>query len=322
MTDQWGQVQGTRSIIRKDRDAAPKLSKVITRRPGEMGDTPTLVNLDTNDVTLGSVVEKPRKQGTSPYIKVNYKKSKQLKFALRELPDYCKMPFDAGPYSGEGGPPAEGGGKSGDNNSWTAVFNINKDERAALLGLDKRFMECAWSMKELMYPTKAGSKKGYNQENFEEKFVTRLKAGDEEKGYQDAIKVFVEHRGGQRNEDGSEYKGPDIWKVKLHDDGQTVSKPVKGDIYDLKEGAAVVPVLKVNRGMYIMPAQYGVKFTLDSAFVITNLCETKESMPTLDRVNVAEDPAPEHVGEEEEYEGEGEGEAPDLSAAQPEAGNP
>ena len=175
MTDQWGQVQGTRSIIRKDRDAAPKLSKVITRRPGEMGDTPTLVNLDTNDVTLGSVVEKPRKQGTSPYIKVNYKKSKQLKFALRELPDYCKMPFDAGPYSGEGGPPAEGGGKSGDNNSWTAVFNINKDERDALLGLDKRFVECALPMKDQMYPAKAGSKKATSQDAFEDKFISRLK---------------------------------------------------------------------------------------------------------------------------------------------------
>ena len=57
MTDQWGQVQGTRSIIRKDRNAAPKLSKVITRLAGEKGDTPTLVNLNLDDVTLGSVIE-------------------------------------------------------------------------------------------------------------------------------------------------------------------------------------------------------------------------------------------------------------------------
>ena len=316
MTDQWGQVQGTRSIIHKN--TAPKLSKVITRQPGEKGSCPTLVNLDLDDVTLGGVIEKPRKQGTSPFIKVNHK-NQQLRFALRELPDYCKMPFDAGPYSGEGGP-AEGGGKGGDNNSWTAVFNINKDERDALLALEKRFVQCAGPLKDQMYPAKAGSKKATSQDAFEDKYTTRLKAGDEEKGYQDGIKVFVEHR--THNEEGQEIKGPDIWKVKLLEDGQTVSKPVKGDITDLKAGAAVVPEIEVRRGMYVMPAQYGVKFTLTSAFVITNLCETKESMPTLDRVNVAADPAPEHVGEEEEYEGEAEADAPDLSAAQPEAGNP
>lgn len=315
MSDQWGQVQGTRSIIHKDRDAAPRLSKMITAIPGEKRNT--LVNLDLEDVTLGNVIEKPRKQGTSPFIKVNYKKNQQLKFALRELPDYCKMPFDAGPYSGEG---REGGGAAGDNSSWTAVFNINKEERNALLGLDKRFVQCALPLKDQMYPAKAGSKKATSQDAFEDKYTTRLKAGDEEKGYQDSIKVFVEHR--THNEEGQPIKGPDIWKVKLLEDGQTVSKPVKGDITDLKAGAAVAPVLKVNRGMYIMPAQYGVKFTLESAFVITNLCDTKETMPSLDRVNVAADPAPEHVGEEEEYDGEAEAEAPDLSAAQPEAGNP
>jgi len=169
-----------------------------------------------------------------------------------------------------------------------------------------------------MYPAKAGSKKATSQDAFEDKYTTRLKAGDEEKGYQDGIKVFVEHR--THTDDGQAVKGPDIWKVKLLEDGQTVSKPVKGDISDLKAGAAVAPVLKVNRGMYIMPAQYGVKFTLESAFVITNLCDTKEAMPSLDRVNVAADPAPEHVGEEEEYEGEAG--APDLSAAGADAGNP
>ena len=47
-------------------------------------------------------------------------------------------------------------------------------------------------------------------------------------------------------------------------------------------------------------------------------------MPSLDRVNVKAEPAAEHLGEGEAYEAgyeEGE-EAPDLSAAQPEAGNP
>ena len=312
MTDQWGQVQGTRSVIHKDRDAAPRLSKLITAVPGEKRNT--LVNLNLDDITLGNVIEKPRKQGTSPFIKVNHK-NKQLRFALRELPDFCKMPFDAGPYSGEG---REGGGGAGDNSSWTAVFNINKEEREALLGLEKRFVQCAGPMKDQMYPPKAGSKKATTQDAFEDKYTTRLKAGDEEKGYQDSIKVFVEHR--THTDDGQAIKGPDIWKVKLLEDGQTVSKPVKGDISDLKAGAAVAPVLKVNRGMYIMPAQFGVKFTLESAFVITNFCDTKEAMPSLDRVNVAADPAPEHVGEEEEYEGEAG--APDLSAAQPEVGNP
>lgn len=308
MTDQWGQVQGTRSSIHKNRDAAPRLSKMITAIPGEKRNT--LVNLNLDDVTLGNVIEKPKKQGTSPFIKVNHK-NQQLRFALRELPDYCKMPFDAGPYSGEG---REGGG---DNSSWTAVFNINKEERDALLALEKRFVQCAGPLKDQMYPAKAGSKKTTSQDAFEDKYTTRLKAGDEEKGYQDGIKVFVEHR--THTDDGQMLHVPDIWKVKLLEDGQTVSKPVKGDISDLKAGAAVAPVLKVNRGMYIMPAQFGVKFTLESAFVITNFCDTKEAMPSLDRVNVAADPAPEHVGEEEEYEGEAG--APDLSAAQPEVGN-
>ena len=55
MTDQWGQVQGTRSIIHKDRDAAPKLSKMITRVPGEKGNS--LLDLDLGDFTLGTLVE-------------------------------------------------------------------------------------------------------------------------------------------------------------------------------------------------------------------------------------------------------------------------
>ena len=57
MTDQWGQVQGTRSIIRKDRDAAPKLSKLITRDPGEKGKA--FLDLDPLDITFGTQVEKP-----------------------------------------------------------------------------------------------------------------------------------------------------------------------------------------------------------------------------------------------------------------------
>ena len=104
----------------------------------------------------------------------------------------------------------------------------------------------------------------------------------------------------------------------------TITKPVPGDVSDLKAGAAVVAKFGLYRGWYIMPKSMGGRLTLESAIVITNKCETNESMPSLDRVNVKAEPAAEHLGEGEAYEAgyeEGE-EAPDLSAAQPEAGNP
>ena len=144
---------------------------MITAIPGEKRNT--LVNLNLDNVTLGNVIEKPRKQGTSPFVKVNYK-NQQLRFALREVPDYCKMPFDAGPYSGEG---SGGGGGTGDNSSWTAVFNINKEERDALLALEKRFVQCAGPLKDQMYPAKAGSKKATTQDAFEDKYTLAPQGG-------------------------------------------------------------------------------------------------------------------------------------------------
>lgn len=312
MTDQWGQVQGTRSIIHKDRDAAPKLSKMITRVPGEKGNS--LLDLDLGDVTLGTQVEKPRKQGTCPFVKVNYKKSQMLRFELRELPEYSRLVFDAGPYTGEGA--------GNDDSSWTAQFALSEEEYQKALALEKRFVECATPLKDEMYPAKAGSKKTISQDAFEEKHVSRLKAGDEEKGYAPTIKAFVEHR--KVDEQGNPVQTTNVLVAQLDDDGVTISKPVPGTVHHLKAGAAVVAKFAVKRGLYRMDKSFGVKFTLESAIVITNKCESKESMPSLDRVNVKAEPAAEHLGEGEAYEGgyeEGE-EAPDLSAAQPEAGNP
>ena len=311
MTDQWGQVQGTRSIIHKDRNAAPKLSKTITRDPGEKGKA--FLDLDPLDITFGTQVEKPQKQGTCPFVKVNYKKNQMLRFDLRELPEYSRLVFDAGPFTGEG---------AADDGSWTAQFALSDPEYQAGLNLDKRFLECATALKDEMYPPKAGSKKSMNQEAFEEKFVSRFKAGDPEKGYAPTVKAFVEHR--DTDKDGKPLRKCKVYKAELEDDGVTITKPVPGDVSDLKAGAAVVAKFGLYRGWYIMPKSMGGRFTLESAIVITNKCETNESMPSLDRVNVKAEPAAEHLGEGEAYEGgyeEGE-EAPDLSAAQPEAGNP
>lgn len=311
MADQWGEVTSTRSIIHKDKGGAPKLLRQITSVPGEKKNT--LVNLDLTQITFGNQVEKPKKQGTSPFIKV-YLNNNQLRFALRELPEFSKLPFDAGPYSGEG---------SGDDNSaWQVVFSLSKEEEAALIALEKRFVECATPLKDEMYPPKAGSKKQIHQEAFEEKFTSRLKAGDEEKGYSPGIKVFVQHQ--EYNEvTGQRNRMPTIWKTTLLDDGKTVTRLVRGTIHDLKAGCVAAVEVEVVRGAYRMDKTFGVKFTLSNAVVITNMGDSKDSMPNLSNVNVTADAAPEHT-EGGEYEDGGEGEEPlppDLSAAQPEGGN-
>lgn len=307
MTDQWGDVTSTRSIIHKNKDAAPKLSKIITSIPGEKKNT--LVGLDLSQVTLGTQVEKPRKQGTSPFVKI-FHQNNQLRFALRELPEFNKLPFDAGPYSGEGG---QGGD---DNSAWTVVFNISPEEETALLNLEKRFVECALPLKDEMYPPKAGSKKSISQDAFEEKFTSRLKAGDVDKGYAAGIKVFVQHQ--EYGAEGQRNRVPTIWKTTLLDDGKTVTRLVRGDIHDLKAGSVAAAEVEVVRGMYRMDKTFGVKFTLANAVVITNMGDSKDSMPNLANVNVTTDAAPEHAeGDDYADGGEEEPAAPDLSAANP-----
>ena len=285
MTDQWGQVQGTRSIIPQGRDAAPKLS-LITRDLSEKGKA--FLDLDPLDITFGTKVEKPQ-QGTCPFGKVNYKKNQMLRFDLRELPEYSRLVFDAGPFTGEG---------AADDGSWTAQFALSDPEYQAGLNLDKRFLECATALKDEMYPAQSG-KKSMNQEAFEEKFVSRFKAGDPEKGYAPTVKAFVEHR--DFDKDGKPLRKCKVYKAELEDDGVTITKPVPGDVSDLKQGAAVV-AFGLYRGWYIMPKSMGGGLTLESAIVITNKCETNESMPSLDRVNVKAEPAAEHLGEGEAYE--------------------
>jgi len=308
MTDQWGDVTSTRSSIHKSTSAAPVLSRHISSLPGEK--KATLVNLDLSQVTFGTQMEKPRKQGTSPFVKVFGPNASQLRFAIRELPEFSKLPFDAGPYSGEGGPAGD------DNAAWTVVFSLSKEEEAALIALEKRFVECALPLKDEMYPPKAGSKKHISQDAFEEKFTSRLKPGDEEKGYAAGVKVFVQHQ--EFNSDNQRNRMPTVWLTTLLDDGATVTKLVKGNISDLKAGSVVAAEIEVVRGMYRMDKTFGVKFTLANAVVITNMGDSKESMPNLANVNVTAEPAPEHAGED--Y-AEGEEPAPDLSAAQPEVGN-
>lgn len=308
MADQWGEVTSTRSIIQKNKNEAPRLSKIITSIPGEKKNT--LVNLDLSQVIFGTQLEKPRKQGTSPFIKV-YHNNNQLRFALRELPEFSKLPFDAGPYSGDGGPAGD------DNAAWTVVFSLSKEEESALIALEKRFVECAMPLKDEMYPPKAGSKKSISQDAFEEKFTSRLKGGDDEKGYAAGVKVFVQHQ--EYSAEGQRNRVPTIWKTTLLDDGKTVTRLVRGTIQDLKAGCVAAAEIEVVRGMYRMDKTFGVKFTLANAVVITNMGDSKDSMPNLSNVNVTTDAAPEHAdGDDGEDAGEGEEEpAPDLSAANP-----
>ena len=120
--------------------------------------------------------------------------------------EYSRLVFDAGLTGG-----------AADDGSWTAQFALSDPEYQAGLNLDKRFLECATPLKDEMYPAKAGSKKSISQDAFEEKFVSRFKAGDPEKGYAPTVKAFVEHR--DFDKDGKPLRKCKVYKAELEEDG-------------------------------------------------------------------------------------------------------
>jgi hypothetical protein len=168
-------------------------------------------------------------------------------------------------------------------------------------------------MRNELLPTEAKKcgKAGMDENYFRMKFNSRLMLGDKDKGYAPGLKMFIET--------DTEKQMPKIQKMHLLEGGQC-TKPKKGNVNDLKRGAAVSSlIISLVRGVYGGGAGFGCKFSATSIDLLTNLQETGGPKVDYSRVTFVDLPTPEDGEDEPELGAGGEGEGGDPASPAPSA---
>lgn len=180
-----------------------------------------------------------------------------------KLPNFTRIPFEAGPFKGGG----EGGG--GGNSAWSINVNISQEQYTEYSAFEDKLRDALVEKRDEMFPQiKEKTKKSMSKESFDEKFNRSAKEANFEKGYPATLRVVVPHEAVDSM--GKPLPMPHIQTCNMMDDDKTITKRVPGTIHDLTARAAVVPTFKVVRGVYAGGVGWGMKLTLENCVVIKN----------------------------------------------------
>ena len=233
---------------------APKLGK---RAPVP------LMKLDFSKIEFGTKVE-TGKQGDK-FVRCTYGSDDQrLEIALATLPNFSRAPFEAGP------PKMADGSQLG--NQWSYSVELTPEQYDKWVAFEALVVKKLQPLRNELFPADAKKKKGgLTEENFADKYNTKLSPANVEKGYPAILRMHIET--------DPDRPAPKIQLMHLLE-GNKCTRPKAGSVSDLTRGAAVVPVIALVRGVYAGQTGLGCKFAGTAIDVLTNLQRTNE--PAVD----------------------------------------
>lgn len=223
---------------------APKLGK---RAPVP------LMKLDFTKLEFGTKVE-TGKQGDK-FVRCTYDGGARLEISLAELPNYCRAPFAAGPAKTADG--AQLGTAS------SMAVELTPEQYDKWVAFEALVVKKLQPLRNDLFPADAKKKKGgLSEENFADKYNTKLSPANVEKGYPALLRMHIETE--------PDRPAPKIQLMHLLE-GNRCTRPKAGSVDDLVSRAAVVPVISLVRGIYAGQTGLGCKFAGTAIDVLTNL---------------------------------------------------
>jgi len=202
-------------------EATPKLAK--------RGMVP-IEKIDLNQIRVGTVENGA--QGDK-FVRV-FNLDSQVQIALETHPGWSRAPFDAGPPKTADGSPL--------SNSWGWVVELNQEAYDKMVKLEDHVVKLVSPMRNELLPNEAKKrgKGGLTEEQFADKFNSKLTASNPEKGYSACMRIFIETDPNKQM--------PKIQKMHLK--GGKYTRPIPGTVNDLKKGSACVVGISLSRGFY------------------------------------------------------------------------
>ncbi len=223
---------------------APKLGK---RAPVP------LMKLDFDKIEFGTKVE-TGKQGDK-FVRCTYDGGARLEISLAELPNYCRAPFPAGP------PKTADGAQLG--TAYSLAVELTPEQYDKWVAFEALVVKKLQPLRNELFPADAKKKKGgLTEENFADKYNTKLSPANVEKGYPAILRMHIET--------DPDRPAPKIQLMHLLE-GNKCTRPKVGSVEDLVARAAVVPVISLVRGVYAGQTGLGCKFAGTAIDVLTNL---------------------------------------------------
>ena len=200
-----------------------------------------------------------------------------------------RAPFDAGIAK-------QNGQELGTAWGWT--LELDDEQFRAYAKLEKHYVDKAAPMRHELLPTqsKKAGKSNFTAERFATEFNSKLVAADPTKGYKSYLRIHVEHDPAKMM--------PTIRKT--HRKGGKFTRPIKGDIHDLKKGSVGKFKIALSRGGYGGKVGTGLKFTLTDAMLIENERETGASGLNTDGMEFLDEDTPADGAEARTSAGKGE----------------
>jgi len=188
----------------------------------------------------------------------------RIEIALATLPNFSRAPFDAGP------PKTADGAQLG--TAYSLAVELTPEQYDKWVAFEALVVKKLQPLRNELFPADAKKKKGgLTEENFADKYNTKLSPANVEKGYPAILRMHIET--------DPDRPAPKIQLMHLLE-GNKCTRPKAGSVSDLTRGAAVVPVIALVRGVYAGQTGLGCKFAGTAIDVLTNLQRTNE--PAVD----------------------------------------
>jgi len=275
MADKWGKVAGAKRGQDEAKDAAPQLQ----RGPSDQ----TAVLLDDIDVAKLEIgPELKAGANGDKYMEIKYE-GKRLAIRFNVIPEYTRSPFKAGPAMKDG----KQIGKA-----WGMVVEITPEQYDKWIAVEDKLIKTLKKrrnelMDHVLKTDRSNKKIPKTEADFEQDFNTILKPANPEKGYKATMRLAVQHEA-KDPDSGKPKRMPSILLTKLKGPSQW-TKPRPGTIEDLMANIAISPMASVSRGIYFGGTGWGLKLSLDEAYIFTNLAGNQGPVQDVSGMTVVPD---------------------------------
>jgi hypothetical protein len=194
----------------------------------------------------------------------------KLTFSFSKLPDYNRCLFEAGPFA-----PTPAAAKEKEDNAkenCSMQIDITPERYDAWVKFEDYLKAKLFEHHCEMFPQHDKKNDGMSREMFEDKFSSIVSPAGEK--YGPSLRISVTPPGAVYR-DGRPMASPNIKTTTLCADMTSITKPKDGSVRDITRDCAISPIASVVRGVYISPTgAWGIKLTLDAAYIVLNMAET------------------------------------------------
>lgn len=289
---EWGDVKKLASESKKTDKAlvvdetAPRLQRPPSNTASGGGMESPAVKLIEFDVTKLQITPTLREGSIGDkFLEVKYD-GNMVKMRFDDLPSFRRWPFKAGPAMKDGKKLGE---------AWSGAVDLSPEEYDHYVSVEQHLADVlAPRAEELMLHTLTKNPKTnkpvvpYSEDQFRlADFKSQLKPANPDKGYKANMRIGVQAE--PFTTDGKPRAMPKIWLTKLLGPNQW-TKPKPGTVHDLEKGCAICAVVRVVRGIYFGATGWGMRYTLDEAWIFTN--KSAGSISSIDTSHMQELPDP------------------------------